>query len=447
MATMFENIESDEWRDILDRLFDSDDDVREAAFQDATRCAARSWRDEPSERAPDISPADQLALLEIGLTHEFPVQRRHWGYSAHKVIEALWCRPNREYPSIISRLYANASSPAKLASLVLLTAQESDEAATVFSGCIRSAGWPDSVYPRLFNELPRLLPFAKSLFPDLIIHADKQLPSVTNVFIRAMVDGNLQPENLIPAKDHIEHLVSEDVHAAQKYQRSTPGNWMHEEDYWTIRTRLGAAMDILGWIPGADLDSTRAALEFVDDQVRMFAMGALLRHGIEPRHELLQDLAGADDIRDSLYYLLKSRNRMDLFPIDYLTLDAFAASEMVGWLSYPSELGQPPEQLDLIAKLYGDEDGEKKVAYLWRFTSADGKSYAGLSGGYNQNAEIGPLCGSHTFSNFSEWDSKTEEEHIQSIFETLEDWELHSIRPTSAERDGGGEPATRSKWK
>jgi len=202
---------------------------------------------------------------------------------------------------------------------------------------------------------------------------------------------------------------------------------MHDEKYWNVRTPLGAALDIIGWIPDANLESTKEALEFTDNQVRMFAMGALLRRGTEPDPQLLSQLAATHEIRNNLFYLLKSRNRLDLFPAEFLTLDAFAASEMVEWLSYPAELGEPPAQLALVTRITGDQGGQKKVAYLWRFSDGAGKQYASLSGVYDQQVEIGPVYGDHTFSAFNEWASMSEEDHIKTIFETLDDWSDYAL--------------------
>lgn len=419
---MFEIVNIEEWRDVLRRLNDPDVEVKEVAFENVSGY-------DDLDSSPVIDSTDQLALLKIGLTHEFPVhQRRHWDHSEEKVISALWFRPNGEYASIISTLYANATPSAKLASLVLLAVQGTEEAAIVFSQCIKSSGWPDRLYQRVFIELRHLLPHAKHLFPDLILHADEQLANITNTFVKAMMDGRLEPDDLLPAKAHVEKLVSEDVQVAKVLQQPSSGSWMEDEEYWTIRTRLGAALDIIGWIPGANLDSTKEALDFTDNQIRMFAMGALLRQGNEPSPELLEELAASHAIRNNFFYLLKSRDRLDLFPPDLLTLDAFAASEMVGWLSYPSELGEPPKELELIARICGEEEGIKKVAYLWRFSTEDGKHFAGMSGSYDVQAEIGPVFGDHTFSAFNEWDSMSKEKHIEAIVQTLEDWSSHKVQ-------------------
>lgn len=418
----FHLIKNPEWRDILSRLCDSDNAIREKAFMDATRAGSTEWDGKPSERAPSLSTNDQLNLLKIGMTYPFPAQKNYWEKSEHKIIEPLFCRPNVGYCEVVATNYRCASEPAKLPALVLLSLQKSVQAAAAFIHCIKEGGWPKSVYPKLFHELSHLRQFAKELFPDLIIHADRHLPALTNILNMFLVDGYIKPQDLIPARLHIEQLVANDTEFTRTAQQLNKGFWMLEEEYGMVRARLVAGLDVLGWIPGAATISPSIAIHFTDPRIRLFAMGARLRQGIEPEPSLIESLACDHEVRDDLFYMLKSRRRMDIFPKQHLTFEAFAACDMIQWLARPTELGAPPKSIVIEATLSAKEDGESVLAYLWRFTTDEGKNYSGFSGAYPRKVEPKPVFSNNTFSPYTEWESCGFDEHVKAMLEHFDDW-------------------------
>jgi hypothetical protein len=150
----------------------------------------------------------------------------------------------------------------------------------------------------------------------------------------------------------------------------------------------------------------------------------LLKRGVEPPHEIVRAAAASHVVRAYLHRALEGLGRLDLFPAEHASFEAFAAAHMASWLAYPSELGEEPELLRLEATLRGaTTDGERQWC-LWRFAGSDGQELAGVSGPYELEPRAGPLEGSDTFSNFAEWGSATPEQHLESVLATLQDWRL-----------------------
>jgi len=108
-------------------------------------------------------------------------------------------------------------------------------------------------------------------------------------------------------------------------------------------------------------------------------------------------------------------------PQEWCTRDAFAAADMVEWLSYPTELGREPDELEKMAVFEARSPDGPVALYVWRFKGTDGKWLAATSGPYLLVGEPAPCSGGSTFSSFEEWDSATAEEHAHSVLETLDE--------------------------
>ena len=97
---------------------------------------------------------------------------------------------------------------------------------------------------------------------------------------------------------------------------------------------------------------------------------------------------------------------------------------MAEWLLYPSELGYEPTRLELIAKVSGMSEGNEVIMCLWRVAAEDRSAFAAASGPYDVTAPIGPVSGNNTFSTFTEWESRSPDEHLREIVETLDRWKV-----------------------
>ena len=137
---------------------------------------------------------------------------------------------------------------------------------------------------------------------------------------------------------------------------------------------------------------------------------------------LVFTLGGCQSNRNILYDNLARLERSELFPEEFKTQEAFAESDMVNWLVYLTELGKPPDEIQLMKVVEVDTGSEDGVVefYLFRFRSAiDGMKddgwMAGVSGYYKLADKPTTEAHGYTFSAFEKWRDKTPEQHVSDI--------------------------------
>jgi hypothetical protein len=118
---------------------------------------------------------------------------------------------------------------------------------------------------------------------------------------------------------------------------------MRDEEYAEPRMLAALLLDLLGYLPGHEAnEALERALAYSDPRLRCFAVISLLRRGREVAREHLASVAACPETRIWLYDLLRGIEKEDLFPAEYHNQPAFAESDMVNWLIFPTELGRAP---------------------------------------------------------------------------------------------------------
>ncbi|MFB3906393.1 MAG: hypothetical protein ACE15E_23360 [Acidobacteriota bacterium] len=147
-----------------------------------------------------------------------------------------------------------------------------------------------------------------------------------------------------------------------------------------------------------------------------------LMSGSESAQSELMPLAGNPETRNMLFARLESLGKADLFPSTYRTREAFAESDMVFWLSHPNELGCPPAEIELAAKIRKDLPGKDDALefFVFRFRAsashwaASSGWMAGITGPYAAHCDS-PLESPCTFSELEPFDSKTPADHVDYL--------------------------------
>jgi hypothetical protein len=149
---------------------------------------------------------------------------------------------------------------------------------------------------------------------------------------------------------------------------------------------------------------------------RIAPIGEALAAGREPAVEDLVTAARNRETRQVLYDALAARGRMDLFPGEFLTWEAMAEANLVQWLCHPHELGSPPDEIELMAKIPAPEATQAHY-FLFRYRmrqphwAARRGWLAGVAGPYDLTQQPKPH-GDGTFSRFEAFESRTPEEHV-----------------------------------
>jgi hypothetical protein len=420
------NIRNDAWRTLLERMLGSDPADRQRATNEWKDLDRASWRDKQGSPLW-CSVADGIRILEVAVTTSFPdAGKPEDGFG----IETDLCGwfmtfQHPAYVEAIEQLYPHTQLPFVQGSLLaMLSIQQTPEAVESIRRIVRQHGLSLKTYPRFFSEIARQTALTASLAPDLLQNAGEQLGGVANFVNACLANGHLDPTVLSVALPSIESRAAASLQAARPFQQPQGIAWRWAYEYHSIRHDLAATLDLLGVIPDASPALLREAQSLDDPRVLLFATIGLLRKGEDSPDETFTRIAACHETRVGLFGLLEGLQRLDRFPTQFRNLESFAASDMVAWLSYPSELGGEPEALHAEAMLSGAGEHGDVVHFLWRFTGGDNKECAGVSGPYPAEAGDQPVSGANTFSNFTEWSSATPEQHLAGVLETLERWSI-----------------------
>lgn len=138
--------------------------------------------------------------------------------------------------------------------------------------------------------------------------------------------------------------------------------------------------------------------------------------GRDPAAPDLLKFAGDRKTRQVLHDLLKQSGRLKLFPREFLTWEAMAEANLIGWLNHPNELGSPPDDLELMTKIPAPRAAGHYFVFRYRMSephwAAKDGWMAGVAGPYDLTSEPAPH-GRGTFSRFEAYDSRTPEEHVE----------------------------------
>jgi hypothetical protein len=422
-AALISTLSNERWRSLLLPLLDFDQKVRDAAVNELkSALGKRQTKDSPLwPNGPDA-----LCLIEIGMTVRFPDTWRTWETPAHDIL--FWF-VTMKWPPLVGKIaehFGSADDAVRLDALTILAAQHTEDAMRTLGGLVEEHGLPAKIYPRFWWELSTSCAFADHLMPQLVLRAGRYLPSAMDFLNVAHERGTLTPAKLAPALPLVEREVAGRFRKVVAAQRRKVGTrWRFKDQYVRLSHEFGAYLDLLSLIPGGSTEVLEQATAFKDPYLLSVVILGFLRRGTEPSRETVRAAAASHVVRQAVYRVLEGFGRLDLYPSEHATFEAFAAAHMAQWLSYPSELGFEPERLELAATLRGTNDEGEWQWCLWKFEGDDGVLYAGVSGPYALAPPPGPLEGSDVFSNFAEWDSATAEQHLESVLETLRDWRMH----------------------
>jgi hypothetical protein len=143
-----------------------------------------------------------------------------------------------------------------------------------------------------------------------------------------------------------------------------------------------------------------------------------LSAGRQPNEADLQRFARDRKTRQVLHDVLAESQKLHLFPKEFMTWQALAESNLVGWLDHPNELQVAPDEIELMATL--PAPGAPNTHYfLFRYRThephwaAKEGWMAGVAGPYDLTTQPAPYAPG-TFSRFEAFDARTPEEHVRA---------------------------------
>lgn len=250
---------------------------------------------------------------------------------------------------------------------------------------------------------------------------------IYSFFLEAMEKALVAECDLTPVAEAVVGAYRPIREQIQAMQGPPGGDWPWEDQYAEIRCEATLLIDIMGYLPGeAVVEILQDALGSNDPLLPFLASLGLLRHGYAVPADVFYAVASNPETRIRLYRALALIDRLELFPAEFASHEALAESNMVDWLVFPTELGRPPHEIELM-ETFTNITGQLNY-YLFRFRtyephwSARDGWMAGLSGPFEISKPPPADVGEHTFSSFTHWDEKTPRGHFEAI--------LGSSKPT-----------------
>ncbi len=104
------------------------------------------------------------------------------------------------------------------------------------------------------------------------------------------------------------------------------------------------------------------------NRVSYYAAETLLALGMEPPRQVIDALARDLFHANLIYGSLRHYGKQQLFPAELASEENLAKSDLVHWLCYPTELGQPPEEIEYIGKI--KYLFKKEVYHVFKYRSS-----------------------------------------------------------------------------
>lgn len=144
--------------------------------------------------------------------------------------------------------------------------------------------------------------------------------------------------------------------------------------------------------------------------VRFYAVATLLAFNCEIPQSIIHELSTDMEYATLTYALLKRYRKEKLFPAEYAYAEYLAQSDLIRWLTYPTELGKIPDEIEYVGRVRKGGN-----YYIFRFRSDSENLEEELRGEWL----IG-WSGPHgsTFSNFDAY-SNYEQESIEKTLKTI----------------------------
>lgn len=415
--------------EILRDLWDQNESVRQ-----------KGWRDLADFRKQSEDPGSEVGVSALrAAARAYPFTKPDRESVSAELVSVAGTRPRAEYLPVILEVFDKLGDRAKVYAQTLVAELPSREAGTALMALVKQYashdGWPDQFVTAPLEKSPR---HADVFFPDILTYAAKpRMAADIHRLCLAYCTGNaLSRELRGKCTDKLLESYAALAKVIGPAQKADGVAWMWTEEYAVPRFDSETLLDLFGYLAAERVEKPlRDALTFKDPRLKHFALVSLLRLGKEVRKSDVEDVARHPDTRNWLHDALKKFGKTALFPAAYRTQKAFAESNMVDWLVYPTELGRVPDEIELMKVVPIDTGLQGGIYdyYVFRFRTkpphwaAEKGWLAGVSGPFLRGIEPTTEALGETFSSFEKWESKTPDAHVGDTRELLEQWrEYHA---------------------
>lgn len=380
-----------------------------------------------------ISTEEGIAALRAA-TREYPPRQYDFLDSAADLIRSATQQPRPEYVPVVVELYSTYNQRAREAALALLTKSTERAAAVAYMKLLRLYARDGKVSALRVAPLITHPRHPDVFLPEILDYAD--IPSLTfDVYLLCLTylqQDLVKATELWPYSEQIVNHYQAHEEILFAAQQSGGISWMWEEKYQKSRNIGALLLDLMGYLDASTVEEVLArALAYHDPRLKCFAMCSLLRLGKDVEASHILDVARSAEMRRALYQELGKLGALPLFPEEFCTQGALAESDMVNWLTFPTELGRAPDEIELMDVIGFETKAEEGCVdyYLFRFRThephwaAEQGWLAGVSGPFSRQDAPTAVVPGGTFSSFEPWGIKTPEEHVRDTCGILDEWQ------------------------
>jgi len=392
---------------IIADLRDEKEEVRERAAvrltaradQRLTRCERRRALEAATEAWPEIEFFDPSSLL----------------------VQAALTRSDASNWTFVLDRFESFSKEGRARAISRLLDLKNKRAATIFMSLLERYAAGGAMPAPSLTDFLQSKKAINVLIPALLsyTHLEKFAFEIHLFVLGALQKKLVSWRTMVPYACRLLETYQAMRERLRALERPAGDDWIWEEDYIDHRGTLTLFLDLMGFLPGeAVIEALEEALTSRDGHVRCYAALSLMRHDRHVPVDVVTSIAANAHARNKLFDGMQRIGRSEQFPSRYFSYEAFAESQMVDWLTYPTELGRTPDELELM-ETFDQEDDEERY-YLYRFRSGhpdwvDHGWMAAIAGPYFVLESPDTYGGAGTFSNFEAWEKNTPRQHFEEI--------------------------------
>ncbi len=385
-----------------------------------------------------LSLEESVQALKAAAQTFPPLQFKLYDSSAH-LIYAAASNPRPEHIPIIGEIFPKLGLKARSAALGHLARIQTRDATFAYMKLVKEYANSGGLEELITRPLRSPLRDVDVFFPELLGYASnpKLAPGIFDFCIDACYKGKVDLGSLVPYAPTVIAAYKRFKEVLLPKQRAGGIAWMWADDYISPREECGVVLDLMGFIRAPEVVAElNHALAFADTKLKGFAAISLLRQGVNVDPEAIRAVAADAAMRNWAYDSLRKFDRIFAFPTEYSSQEAFAEADMVNWLTFGTELGRAPDEIELMKMVSVDTETEDGILdyFLFRFRTfephwaAKDGWMAGISGPFLRKESPTTRSRGDTFSAFEKWESKSPEEHLGKVQEILARWRKHSAR-------------------
>jgi hypothetical protein len=404
--------------DIVSRLHDDDPEIRKVALTDLLVAADAG-----------LSRDDAVLALEAA-AESFPPLEQEWQSASEELVRAAGMNAEPALVAAVAASFAKYPPAAKEQAFLLLSMVDSVESTDLFVQLALAEAKSPTGVSRLptsgFEDAPR---HASRLFPALLAAMERpELQwGVAYLALKYFQEAELEQGALDAEYGAIHAPLVELLQRARRLEGSDD-DWLWTDEYQEIRGLAGLLLDLGGYFETDEsLRDMAMGLESADPRLKYFAARSLLSVGHDVSDAALHDIAAASETRNFLFDYLDETNRRQRFPKEFRTQEAFAESEMVDWLIYPTELGRAPHEIELLRTVESKVGGDDMLYYVWKFRThpphwaAEDGWMVGVAGPFLARVAPSTAAYGETFSTFAKLDETDIDAYVDEIRSLVRD--------------------------